>query len=72
MITWFYTNNMGSAQATTETYWSNWLSGGVTVAGLQASNLTFTAQLTSLASVDTVQGYQVGNRDRLVVEAPHG
>ena len=31
MIQWFYTNNMSSAQATTETYWSNWLSGGVTV-----------------------------------------
>ena len=31
MITWFYTNNMANAQATTETYWSNWLGGGVTV-----------------------------------------
>jgi GH15 family glucan-1,4-alpha-glucosidase len=31
MITWFYTNNMATAQAATETYWSNWLNGGVTV-----------------------------------------
>jgi GH15 family glucan-1,4-alpha-glucosidase len=31
MITWFYTNNMATAQAATETYWSNWLSGGVTI-----------------------------------------
>jgi GH15 family glucan-1,4-alpha-glucosidase len=31
MITWFYTNNMATAQAATETYWSNWLSAGVTV-----------------------------------------
>jgi GH15 family glucan-1,4-alpha-glucosidase len=31
MITWFYTNNMTTAQATTEAYWSNWLGGGVTV-----------------------------------------
>jgi hypothetical protein len=30
MITWFYTNNMATAQAATETYWSNWLSAGVT------------------------------------------
>jgi GH15 family glucan-1,4-alpha-glucosidase len=30
MISWFYGNNMASAQATTETYWSNWLSAGVT------------------------------------------
>ncbi len=31
MITWFYNNNMATAQAATETYWSNWLNGGVTV-----------------------------------------
>lgn len=31
MITWFYNNNMATAQAATETYWSNWMSGGVTV-----------------------------------------
>ena len=31
MITWFYTNNMAVAEAATETYWSNWLSGGVTI-----------------------------------------
>jgi len=30
MITWFYTNNMATAQAATETYWSNWLGAGVT------------------------------------------
>jgi polyisoprenoid-binding protein YceI len=45
------------------------VSGGVTVAGLQASNLTFTAQLTSLASVDTVQGFNVSQRDRLVQQS---
>jgi hypothetical protein len=31
MITWFYTNNMANVQAATETYWSNWVSGGVTI-----------------------------------------
>ncbi|MEP7105337.1 MAG: YceI family protein [Chloroflexota bacterium] len=45
------------------------LSGGLTVAGLQVSNLTFTAQLASLTSVDTVSGYQVSNRDRLVQQS---
>ena len=45
------------------------LSGGLTVAGLEVSNLTFTAQLTSLASVDTVSGYQVSQRDRLVQQS---
>ncbi|HVM59329.1 MAG TPA: glycosyl hydrolase family 65 protein [Verrucomicrobiae bacterium] len=30
MISWFYTNNMARVQAATETYWSNWLSAGVT------------------------------------------
>ncbi len=30
-IAWFYTNSMATAQATTETYWSNWLSAGVTI-----------------------------------------
>jgi polyisoprenoid-binding protein YceI len=45
------------------------VSGGVTVTGLEASNLNFTAQLTQLASVDTVQGYQVSNRDRLVQQS---
>ncbi len=31
LVNWFYTNNLAIAQAATETYWSNWLSGGVTV-----------------------------------------
>lgn len=31
MITWFYNNNMSNVQAITETYWSNWLSAGVTI-----------------------------------------
>ncbi len=31
MVNWFYNNNMATAQAATETYWSNWLAGGVTV-----------------------------------------
>ncbi len=31
MITWFYTNNMANVQTTTETWWSNWVNGGVTV-----------------------------------------
>ncbi len=30
MLDWFYTNSMATAQGNTETYWSNWLSGGVT------------------------------------------
>lgn len=30
MITWFYNSNMATAQAATETYWSNWLGAGVT------------------------------------------
>ena len=45
------------------------LSGGLTVAGLQVRDLTFTAQLTSLASVDTVADYPVSNRDRLVQQS---
>ncbi len=31
LVNWFYTNSMASCQAATETYWSNWLTGGVTV-----------------------------------------
>ena len=31
LVRWFYTNSMATAQSTTETYWSNWLSGGVTI-----------------------------------------
>jgi len=31
MISWFYTNNMATVQAATETYWSNWLSAGVNI-----------------------------------------
>jgi hypothetical protein len=31
LITWFYNNSMGTAQSTTESYWSNWLNAGMTV-----------------------------------------
>jgi GH15 family glucan-1,4-alpha-glucosidase len=31
MIDWFYANNISNVQASTESYWSNWLGSGVTV-----------------------------------------
>jgi len=31
MISWFYGNNMATAQTATEGYWSNWVNSGVTV-----------------------------------------
>jgi len=46
------------------------VSGGLTVAqdssGLTAADLAFTAQVGQLKSVDTVAGYNVANRDRIV------
>jgi len=46
------------------------VTGSVTVtqdsSGLTAANLTFTAQVGTLKSVDTVAGYNVANRDRIV------
>lgn len=48
------------------------VSGGLTVTGLEAGNLTFTAQLGSLTSVDSVAGltnFNVSNRDRLVQQS---
>ncbi len=31
LVNWFYTNNLAAVQAATQTYWSNWLAGGVTI-----------------------------------------
>ena len=31
LIDWFYTNNMATAQQTTDNYWSNWIASGVTI-----------------------------------------
>ena len=49
------------------------VTGSVTVtqdsSGLTAANLTFTAQVGTLKSVDTVAGYNVANRDRIVSAA---
>jgi hypothetical protein len=58
MITWFYTNNMASAQAATETYWSNWLSAGVTAAFPDAAyNTLFKRSLLVAAlHIDDVTG----------------
>jgi polyisoprenoid-binding protein YceI len=46
------------------------VSGGLTVtqasSGLTAGNLNFSAQVATLKSVDTVVGYNVANRDRIV------
>jgi polyisoprenoid-binding protein YceI len=49
------------------------VSGGLTVqqgsTGLQASAITFSAQLSSLQSVDQVAGYNVSQRDRIVSQS---
>ena len=31
LINWFYSNSMSNVQAATESYWTNWVNGGVTV-----------------------------------------
>jgi len=58
MLSWFYTNNMATAQAVTETYWSNWLSAGVTANFPDASyNTLFKRSLLITAlHIDAVTG----------------
>ena len=58
MITWFYTNNMATSQAATETYWSNWLSAGVTVNFPSAAYNTLfkRSMLVAALHIDSVTG----------------
>jgi polyisoprenoid-binding protein YceI len=45
------------------------VSGGLTVSGQSATAITVSADLTSLHSVDSVAGYNVTNRDRIVSQS---
>ena len=58
LVDWFYSNNMSNAQATTETYWSNWLASGVTIdfPGTQYDTLFKRSLLISALHVDRATG----------------
>lgn len=58
LVDWFYSNNMSNVQASTETYWSNWLNAGVTIdfPGTQYDTLFRRSLLISALHVDKASG----------------
>ncbi len=58
MIDWFYANNISNVQASTESYWSNWLGSGVTVnlPGSQYNSLFNRSLLVSALHIDAKTG----------------
>ncbi len=58
MIDWFYANNLSNVQATTQSYWSNWLGSGVTVSlpGSQYNSLFNRSLLVSALHIDAKTG----------------
>jgi GH15 family glucan-1,4-alpha-glucosidase len=58
MIDWFYANSISNVQASTESYWSNWLGSGVTVnlPGSQYNSLFNRSLLVSALHIDAKTG----------------
>ena len=58
LVDWFYANNISNVQATTQTYWSNWLGSGVSAAlpGSQYNTLFNRSLLVTALHIDAKTG----------------